>query len=105
MFPTRTYEKPIDLIVSVPIPVNGWCVIVSDFFESYPVCYGSSTFIPLKMREGYSSEPFSLSSDGTSIVVKDLTKRLSSLYVMEFGGALKSELSADNASSLSENGD
>lgn len=105
MLPNRTYEKPIDQIVAVPIPMNGAVTIVTDMFESYPVCYDSSIgHIPLKMKEGYTSSAFSLSTNGKSVTVNDMTKRLSMLYVMEYGG-VQHELSADNASSLSENGD
>lgn len=88
MIPTRTYEKPIDMIVSVPIPVNGAVIIVSDMFESYPVCYNSSiSKIPIKPRNGYSTNMFNLGINETSVIVKDLTKRLKFLYIMEFGGS------------------
>lgn len=105
MLPNRTYEQPIEQIASVPIPQGGLVTIVTDMFESYPVCYDSSiSHIPLQMKEGYTSSAFSLSTNGKSVTVKDMSKRLSMLYVMEYGG-VQLELSADNASSLSENGD
>lgn len=105
MTPTRTYEKPIEQIVSVPIPEGGVVIIVTDLFESYPVCYNSSIgHIPLKMKEGYTSSSFSLSTNGKSVTVKDMAKRLSMLFIMEFGGVSLSELSTDNSSSLPANG-
>lgn len=87
MMPTRTYEKSIDQTASVAIPENGCVVIVSDMFETYPVCYNTSAGnIPIKMKEGYTHTSFTVSTNGKSVVVKDLGKRLKMLYVMEYNG-------------------